>query len=62
MQQRPPEPSSPKLDSLVRPYRRRHQKTDRADAKALLEAFRNEHIHPVPVKTVERQNEGRGFL
>ena len=31
---------------LVRPYRRRHQKTDRADAKALLEAFRNEEIRP----------------
>ena len=27
---------------LVRPYRRRHHKTNRADAKALLEAFRNE--------------------
>lgn len=39
---------------LVRPYRRRHHKTDRADAKALLEAFRNEEIHPVPVKTVEQ--------
>ena len=35
---------------LVRPYRRRHQKTDRADAKALLEAARNEEIQPVPIK------------
>lgn len=35
---------------LVRPYRRRHHKTDRADAKALLEAYRNEKIHPVPIK------------
>ena len=35
----------------VRPYVRRN-KTDRADAKGLLEAFRNEAIHPVPVKEV----------
>ncbi len=35
----------------VRPYVRRN-KTDRADAKGLLEAFRNEAIHPVPVKSV----------
>ncbi|MCP4201229.1 MAG: IS110 family transposase [bacterium] len=41
---------------LVRPYRRRHQKTDRADAKALLEAFRNEQIQPVPIKTVEQHS------
>lgn len=40
---------------LVRPYRRPHQKTDRADAKALLEAYRNEEIRPVPVKTVAHQ-------
>jgi len=40
---------------LVRPYRRRHHKTDRADAKALLEAFRNQEIHPVPAKSVELQ-------
>jgi len=40
---------------LVRPYRRRHHKTDRADAKALLEAFRNAEIHPVPAKSVEQQ-------
>jgi len=30
-------------------------KTDRADAKALLEAARNEAIHRVPVKSVEQQ-------
>lgn len=41
---------------LVRPYRRRHRKTDRADAKALLEASRNEEIQPVPVKTVEQHS------
>ncbi len=41
---------------LVRPYRRRHHKTDRADAKALLEAFRNEEIQPVPIKTVEQHS------
>jgi len=41
---------------LVRPYRRRHHKTDRADAKALLEAFRNAEIHPVPAKSVEQQS------
>jgi transposase len=41
---------------LTRPYRRRHRKTDRADAKGLLEAFRNEEIQPVPVKTVEQHN------
>jgi transposase len=40
---------------LVRPYRRRHHKTDRADAKALLEAFRNAEIHPVPAKSVAQQ-------
>jgi len=40
---------------LVRPYRRRHHKTDRADAKALLEAFRNAEIHPVPAKNVALQ-------
>lgn len=38
----------------VRPYVRRN-KTDRTDAKGLLEANRNEEIHPVPVKTVEHQ-------
>jgi transposase len=38
----------------VRPYVRGN-KTDRNDAKGLLEASRNEGIHPVPVKTVEQQ-------
>lgn len=38
----------------VRRYRTRN-KTDRADAKALLEAFRNEEIRPVPVKTPAQQ-------
>lgn len=33
----------------------RRDKTDRADAKALLEAYRNEEIHPVPVKSVDQQ-------
>jgi transposase len=36
---------------LVKPYRRGN-KHDRADAKALLEAHRNEEIHPVPIKSV----------
>jgi transposase len=38
----------------VRPYVRRN-KTDRADAKGLLEASRNEEIRPVPVKTETQQ-------
>ena len=38
----------------VRPYVRR-DKTDRADADALLEANRCAAIHPVPVKTTEQQ-------
>ena len=38
---------------LVKPYVRRN-KTDRADAKGLLEAYRNEQIRPVPVKTVQQ--------
>ena len=33
----------------------RRNKTDRADAKALLEAARNDEIHPVPIKTIEQQ-------
>jgi transposase len=33
----------------------RRSKTDRGDAKALLEAARNDEIHPVPVKTVHQQ-------
>jgi transposase len=39
---------------LVKPYVSRN-KTDRADAKALLEAYRNEEIKPVPAKTAEQQ-------
>ena len=38
----------------VRPYVPR-SKTDRSDAKGLLEAYRNEEIHPVPVKSVDQQ-------
>jgi transposase len=38
----------------VRPYVRRN-KTDRTDTKGLLEAHRNEEIHPVPVKSVVQQ-------
>ncbi len=38
----------------VRPYVPRN-KTDRADAKGILEAFRNQAIHPVPVKSVSQQ-------
>jgi transposase len=38
----------------VRPYVRRN-KTDRADADALLEAHRAADLHPVPVKTLEQQ-------
>lgn len=38
----------------VRPYVPRN-KTDRADAKGLLEAFRNEEIRPVPVKSLAQQ-------
>jgi transposase len=38
----------------VRPYVPRN-KTDRTDAKGILEAFRNQAIHPVPVKTVVQQ-------
>lgn len=37
-----------------RPYVFRN-KTDRTDAKGLLEAHRNEDIHPVPVKSLEQQ-------
>ena len=39
----------------VRPYRQDHRKTDRTDAKALLEAYRNEEISPVPIKTPAQQ-------
>jgi transposase len=38
----------------VRPFVRRN-KTDRSDAKALVEAYRNGEIRPVPVKTPEQQ-------
>jgi transposase len=38
----------------VRRYRSGN-KTDRADAKALLEAFRNQEIHPVPIKSLDQQ-------
>ena len=38
----------------VRPYVKRN-KTDRTDAKGILEASRNEDIRPVPVKTVPQQ-------
>jgi transposase len=38
----------------VRPYVRRN-KTDRTDAKGLLEANRNDEIHPVPVKSIAHQ-------
>jgi transposase len=38
----------------VRPYVQRN-KTDQADAKALLEAYRNEDIRPVPVKSIDQQ-------
>ena len=34
---------------------RRGNKTDRNDVKAILEAFRNEDLHPVAVKTVDQQ-------
>lgn len=40
--------------SYVRPYVRR-DKTDAADARAILEACRDESIQPVPVKTVAQQ-------
>lgn len=38
----------------VRPYVRRN-KTDQTDTKGLLEAHRNEDIHPVPLKSVLQQ-------
>jgi transposase len=38
----------------VRPYVMRN-KTDRSDVDGLLEAFRNEQIRPVPIKTVPQQ-------
>jgi transposase len=49
---------------LLPPHRTRKyrsgSKTDRADAKAMLEAFRNEELLPVPIKSVEQQT--LGFL
>ena len=39
----------------VRPYVTGN-KTDRADAKALLEAVRNQDIRPVPVKSIDQQS------
>jgi transposase len=39
----------------TRPYVPRN-KTDRTDTKGLLEAFRNQDIHPVPVKSVAQQS------
>ena len=38
----------------VRPYIRGN-KTDRTDAKGILEASRNEEIHPVPIKSLAQQ-------
>jgi transposase len=38
----------------VRPFVRRN-KTDRSDAKALVEAYRNGEIRPVPIKTPDQQ-------
>jgi transposase len=38
----------------VRPYVLRN-KTDRADTKGLFEAYRNEDIHPVPIKSPQQQ-------
>ena len=40
--------------AYVKPYVRRN-KTDRSDAKGLLEAYRNEDILPVPLKSVAQQ-------
>lgn len=42
---------------LVKPYITRN-KTDRADAKGLLEAYRNDQIHRVPIKTIDQQTLG----
>src|SRR3990172_6785218 len=42
------------LGHQVRPYVTRN-KTDRTDAKGILEAYRNADIHPVPVKSVAQQ-------
>lgn len=42
---------------LVKPYITRN-KTDRADAKGILEAYRNDQIHRVPIKTLAQQTLG----
>jgi transposase len=42
---------------LVKPYITRN-KTDRADAKGILEAYRNDQIHRVPIKTIAQQTLG----
>ena len=42
---------------LVKPYITRN-KTDRADAKGILEAYRNDQIHRVPIKTLSQQTLG----
>jgi transposase len=45
----------------VRPYVVRN-KTDRTDVDALLEAYRNDQIRPVPIKTVTQQVLGSRIL
>lgn len=40
---------------VVRPYVQRN-KTDRADAKAILEAYRNQDIKPVPIKSMTQHS------
>ena len=39
---------------FVRKYRLRN-KTDRTDTEALLDAYRSERVHPVPVRSVDQQ-------
>jgi transposase len=46
------------LPHAVRPYVPRN-KTDGADAQGLLEAVRNEELHPVPVKSVDQHSARR---
>lgn len=45
---------------LLPPHRtmqyRTGSKTDRSDAKAMLEAFRNDELHPVPIKSIAQQS------
>jgi transposase len=45
----------------VRPYVRRN-KTDRTDTKGMLEAYRNEEIRHVPVKTIAQQTLARSIV